>query len=273
MSKAKELDSSSGRARIVITIGGKGGIGKSLCAQIARETLLGEKADKNIVVIDSDVNNSVMAQIYQKVVFVPIRDEARLEARGTLIEALRMLQSGRAHGIVWDLGAGTEDIARARFLPDVTRWAEKIGVDVVAIRPITTSAFSQMQTVEFIHWAAENRIATVIVKNLGQGRSLSLFEHWRKIAEKHQIYPPAVEVDLGDLGAWVSDEATALGLSLADVAKGQFGHLSEGARAVADGRLTPPVQLAIADYLEMQCEAFETAIRRAIDNVGAGRST
>ena len=269
MSRNEAVKPTSKNGRIVITIGGKGGIGKSLCAQIARETLLGEKCDKNVIVIDSDVNNSVMAQIYPNIVFVPIRDEARLEARGILIEAIRSLGSGKADAIVWDLGAGTEDIVRERFLSDVTRWADRAGIDVIALRPITTSVFSQIQSIDFARWAGAHGIATVIVRNLGQGRSPALFDHWQSIVEKRQVCPPAVEVDLDDLGAWVSDEATAMGLSLADVAQGRFGHLAEGARAVAEARLTPPVQLAIADYLETQCQAFETAISRAVDNLKA----
>lgn len=267
MNNNQEIKQNNRNKVIAMTIGGKGGIGKSICAQIARETLAGPDRTKKVIIVDSDINNAAMAQIYRDVVFVPIRDATNLEARGALIESIQMVATGGADALVWDLGAGTEDIVRAKYLQDVSRWAAKARIDVIAIRPITTSAFSQMQAIEFVQWAAQNRVATVIVKNLGQGRAEPLFEHWRSVAARHEIFPPAVEVNLADLGSWVTDEATALGLSLADVALGRVDHLDERRRTVAETRFTTPVRLAVADYLEEQCSRFAGAFAQAVLNL------
>jgi hypothetical protein len=74
---------------------------------------------------------------------------------------------------------------------------------------------------------------------------------------------------LPDLGCWVADEATSLGLSLGDVALGNFARLNEKARAVAERKFTPEIQLAVADWLELRRIEFDVAISKAIANISA----
>jgi hypothetical protein len=147
------------------------------------------------------------------------------------------------------------------------RICKKEKVTLVVVRPITTSAFVQESAVEFANWAHDNGVAVVFVRNFGQGRREEYFAEWDALEDRNAAIPPAIEVMLPDLGAWIGDEATALGLSLADIATARFDRLSEKARHIADRKFGPEVQLVVADYLEQRCVDLGAAIDLAIDNL------
>lgn len=252
---------------LAIILEGKGGCGKSFIAQIVREYLRGPEGDCNVRVIDSDVNNSSMAQIDRDAKFAGLRSENDIASVGVISMTVRDLGEGSIDGAVWDTAAGTEDIIRERVLPTLLPRALKMKVPVVALRPITTSQFTQDAALEFAEWGAKNGVATVFVRNLGQGRASKYFLDWDELDQRRAAIPPATEVVLPDLGCWVADEATSLGLSLGNVALGDFSRLGEKARAVAERKFSPEVQLAVADWLELRRIEFGVAISKAVANI------
>ena len=254
---------------LAIILEGKGGCGKSFIAQLVREWMMGPEGDRSVRVLDSDINNSSMAQIDPSAKFAGLRDENDIEARGIITMAVRDLGDSVIDGVVWDTAAGIEDIIRSRVLPAILVRAAKAKVAIVVLRPITTSQFTQDAALEFAAWAAKNGVGTVFVRNLGQGRAAKYFSDWDAFEPRRAAIPPATEVVLPDLGCWVADEATSLGLGLGDVALGRFGRLTEKARAVAERKFTPEIQLAVADWLELRRTEFDVAIKQAIANMSA----
>lgn len=253
---------------LIITLEGKGGVGKSMISQIAVETARGPDGLAQVRVIDSDVNNSSMAQIYPDAAFAAIRDaNDAAEAVGTLLLAMRDIASGVVDSAIWDTAAGTEDIIRAKVLDQIVLRARKENVNIVVLRPITTSVLVQQSAIDFAAAARERGIAVVFVRNSGQGRADKYFADWHSHAERLALMPPAVEVVLPDLGCWVADEASALRLSLADIAQGRFDHLGPQARTFAETKFTPGIQLFVADWLQMRCQEFGDAIAQAIANI------
>jgi hypothetical protein len=51
-----------------------------------------------------------------------------------------------------------------------------------------------------------------------------------------------------------------------------FRSLKVKARAVAIRKFTPEIQLAVTDWLEMRCEEFDEAIKKAMNNAAAATS-
>ena len=254
-------------------IEGKGGVGKSFIAQLLSSVAMGPEGLGNVRMIDSDVNNSSLAQIYEHTEFAGIRGSNDLKAIGTISMALKELGDDVIDAVVWDTAAGTEDIITARVLPSLAARAKKAKVNIVVARPITTSRYTQESALEFAAWARTQGIATLFVRNLGQARAARYFADWDANTDRNAFNPPIAEVILPDLGAWLSDEATALGLSIEDVALGRFDKLPERGLQIANDKFPPTVQLAVADWIELRRTEFEEAIDFAIATLSATPTT
>ena len=253
---------------LIIVAGGKGGIGKSFTSQIVYQWLLGPDGNRSVRVIDSDVANSCMAQVFADAKFAALHDaNDAIEASGVIGSAVRDIGERMIHGAVWDTAAGTEEIIRAQAMPALLKRAAKANVPIVCLRPITTSQYTQDAALEFAEWAHPHGVAVVFVRNLGQGRAQRYFGEWEALPERKAAIPPAVELVMPDLGCWIADEASSLRLSLGDIALGNFSQLQDKARAVAEKKFTPEIQLAVADWLELRCIEFEQAITQAIANL------
>ena len=250
-------------------IEGKGGVGKSFISQLLYSVAMGPDGLGNVRMIDSDVNNSSMAQIYEHTQFAGIRDANDLEAVGTVGMAIKDLGNDLIDAAVWDTMAGTADIIVEKVLPSLAARAKKAKVNIVIARPITTSRYTQESALEFAAWARTQGIATLFVRNLGQARAARYFADWDANTDRNAFNPPIAEVILPDLGAWLSDEATALGLSIEDVALGRFDKLPERGRQIAFEKFPPTVQLAVADWIELRRTEFEQAIDCAIATLSA----
>jgi len=219
------------------------------------------------------VNNSSMAQIDPDTQFAGLSDPTDLQSIGTLLMAVDQLGNESVDGVVWDTAAGIEETLKDQILPQVLKRANKQKVKLIVMRPITTSAFTQQAAVSFALWAQERGIIVIFVRNLGQGRAQKYFLDWESDPDRLKLHPQPVEIILPDLGCWIADESTALGLSIADVALGNFGRLTPGARAVAERKFTPQVQLATADWLDSRRAEFEQAIAQAIAQANSHETT
>lgn len=200
----------------ILVLGGKGGIAKSLIAQVIAASL---RLTRQVRMIDTDHGNSSSASIDPDATMVDLRDTS---ARGALLVQLQALAALPDGAVVMDTGAQEDGLVRA-VLAWLAREAGRLGITVVPVLPLTLSSHAQGQAVAFAEHAATLGLPVLLVKNLGQGRRLSDYDRWMATAARQgTLDRGAVEVDLPDLGARWSDEAAGYGLSLADVAVGRF---------------------------------------------------
>ena len=240
-------------------LGGKGGIGKSLLAQIlatkSRETY------RSVFVVDTDHSNNSTRSIDPDARMLDIWD---VTARGGLAVLLAELKATPSCAAVIDTGA-QEDAPLIDMLEWLAREAGRAGACLVPVLPLSLSTHTQRRAVEFAAIAARLRVPVVFVRNLGQGRTAADFAvRWgRSRTRAEAIERGAVETELPDAGARWADEAGGYGLSLADVALGRWAKAgSKADEAAASFDASARAWLNI--YLDEAGDALTRAIGEAI---------
>ena len=203
---------------IALVLGGKGGIGKSLIAQIIANRL--RATHSKVITVDTDHTNNTTASIDPDARMLDIWD---VKARGGLAVLIDELKNSTSCAAVIDTGA-QEDKPMIDIMDWVVKEAIRAGVVVVAVLPLTLPTHNQRTAVEFSDLAERLSVPLVYVKNLGQGRAREDFaRRWDKSnARAGALSRGAVEIELLDAGARYADEAGGYGLSLADAALGRF---------------------------------------------------
>ena len=214
---------------IVLVLGGKGGIAKSLVAQICANRL--RTIFSAVITIDTDHTNNTTASIDPDARMLDIWD---VKARGALAVLIDEMKKSTACAAVIDTGA-QEDTPMMEIMEWLVKEATRAGVLVVAVLPITLATHNQRTAVEFSNLAEQLSLPLVYVKNLGQGRTREDFaRRWDKSnARAGALSRGAVETELRDAGARYADEAGGYGLSLADAALGRFGKAGTKAEEAA----------------------------------------
>lgn len=252
---------------VAIVMEGKGGVGKSLIAQLLKAAL--EFDGKNAVhVVDTDSTNSSMVQIFgqDNVDFVDFADESSLGQFGLLIDNLR---DQTFHAAVIDSGARDEQAMTARIPAMLHRIGKtKTNAKIVVLRPITLSSHVQANAEAFCLGPAKSlEIPVVLVKNLGQGRKPADFAAWENSDRRKKcLEAGAAEIDLPNLGARWSDECSGFSLPIADVALANFDKVAAVDRAEAEKLFTPAVRMWFAEYLDDVVGRLQTGIESAIAN-------
>ncbi len=244
---------------VIAVIAGKGGVGKSLTAQLIAAKL---RITHKVLMIDTDYTNSSTATIDSDAVMVDLWDTT---ARGALAVALGRLQTNEYTSLVADTGA-QEDKFLGEYLGWLARETAKIGSILVPVLPITLSSHNQIKACAFAASASALGLPTLFVRNLGQGRKVKDYEYWMKTqARAKALGLGVVEIDLPDLGARWTDEASGFGLSLADAAQGRFqkaGEAQDEAAAIFDPNIRSWLNIFIQEF----GDAFVFGLYRAIAN-------
>ena len=214
---------------LILVIGGKGGIGKSLLSQIIASKL--RAMFKQVFTVDTDHTNNTTKSIDPGARMVDLWD---VKARGGLSLVMAAMKKAPNCAAVIDTGA-QED----KLVDDVMEWlveqAKDSGVTIIPVLPIVLSVHNQTKAIEFSLTAERLSLPLVYVKNLGQGRTKRDFErHWDKTNSlADALARGAAETVLLDAGARYADEAGGYGLSLADAALGNFEKAGDKAEEAA----------------------------------------
>ena len=246
---------------LVLIKEGKGGVGKSLIAQIMAATLR-DGGKYSVGFINSDTTNSTTSSIEQ----TRFADLSKTETRGVVLNCLQALANGTFDSMVWDSGA--RDEARiVEILPWLTKEIKSMGGQLVVVRPITLSTAVQTNAVTFMAIAKKLGIAVIFARNLGQGRTAEHFLHWDATsARANALDAGAIEVALSDAGARWGDEAGGFGLSLSDVALGEFSKAREDADEAAK-IFDEDVRSWLSIWLSETVDDFRAALIAALDRV------
>ena len=209
---------------VVIVMDDKGGLGKSLLAQIVAALLRSScSSESEVIMIDSDGNNSSSYQVDPNARMLDLKNNKE----APFLQALRKVQEGSCRHIVVDIGAREERqmIAMLSWLLTVVG---KQGGRVMVARPITLGSHNQRNARQFMNMADKLGIPTIFVQNHGQGRDPEYFYDW----QNSQTYAEATELgavhtEMPNFGVRHSDEAIGFGLSIADCAMGDFSKIED----------------------------------------------
>lgn len=247
----------------VIVVDDKGGVGKSLIAQIFAE-LLRYKDGKYIVrLLDTDYSNSTTMQTEgSEVKMIDLREKV---AMGIIANVLREIDQKTISHVVMDVGAREESLI-ANLLPFIVPAVKKLGGEVVVVRPVTLGSHNQRSAAAFMDIAEKLGINVVFVRNEGQGRRSQYFDRWIKTETRTEaLARGAVETVLEDANIFYADEATGFGITLADAALQDFSKIKdETDRLEAEAFFNDDIAAFLTIWLRNSVLAFGAALDEAI---------
>ena len=209
---------------VIIVMDDKGGIGKSLLAQVLIALCRSQcDTEDEVMVIDSDSNNSSSYQIDPNAAMLDLKRNRE----APFLNAFNKVREGKCRHIVVDVGA-REEHQMIAMLPWLLAIVAKLDGRVIVARPITLGSHNQRNARRFMDVADKLDIPTIFVENEGQGRESEYFYDWRNsqtYAEASAL--GAVHTQLLDFGVRHSDEAIGLGLSIADCAIRDFNRITD----------------------------------------------
>jgi len=245
---------------LVLVLDAKGGSGKSTAAQVTVHALGGRG---HVECISTDTANSNLNQI--GLTTLPPVDLAEPENIGHLF-ALADHVGKESQFAVIDTGARDE----ARLLPFLPRLAQRLkhnGAQLMVLRPITTSHFSQANALQYSRQRPPGT-SCLFVRNLGQGREERHFQRWKESTERAEaLRSGVVETTIDSLGPLIADNATSFNLSLEDVAHGDFRRAGVD-QDRAEKLFDKARQLFVAEFLREHGERFRAALIEAVRNNG-----
>ncbi len=244
----------------LIVVDDKGGIGKSLIAQICGALL---RHDDEFIVrmIDTDFSNSTTAQVVKDTKMLDLGEQV---AKGILLTLLKAVQSKLVQHIVMDVGAREEQPVRG-LLPWLVQLVRRLNGRIVIVRPITLGSHNQRSAAAFMDLAEQLHLPVMFVRNQGQGRHNQYFRRWIQSETRTKaIARGAVETVLEDANVLYADEATGFGLSIADCALQDFSKLSDEDRAEAEAFFDDDVAAHLNEWLRSTITAFGAAVEEAI---------
>lgn len=214
---------------LILVIGGKGGIGKSLLSQIIAARL--RAMFQQVFTVDTDHTNNTTRSIDPGAKMIDLWD---VKARGGLSLVFDAMKKASNCAAVIDTAA-QED----KLIDDVMDWmaerATAAGVTIIPVLPIVLSVHNQRKAIDFSITAERLSLPLVYVTNHGQGRKKEDFDRrWSKTRSRAEaLARGATETVLLDAGARYADEAGGFGLSLADAALGRFEKAGDKAEEAA----------------------------------------
>ena len=232
------------RRAMLIAMEGKGGVGKSTIMNVA---VAGYRKRKlKIRTIESDTTNSSMSMVFSDTTLISVQ---RPDFKGVLAEAAEQLRDGTFDRVAVDLGARDEAEVKA-FVPKLAQMLADYGVDLICIRPITTSHFVQNNAIAWVKDMQGLPVRTVFVKNHGMGRSKEQYAAWTQLAaHKAALASGVVEIGLEDVGACLADDCVSAGLSFIDLAYGDFSR-SELSKELLSSLFPRSAQLTMLDWVD-----------------------
>lgn len=248
---------------LICVVDAKGGSGKSFFTQIFVETLRNDE-ECRVYILDGDTSNSDTISIFQDAKLVSMGEP---EAFGKFALAIKRMENGEADHVVFDAGARDEHLLE-QMMPRIVQALKKIGATLVVVRPINLSSHTHHNASNFTQgFARENNVPTILCRSLAFADRASDFDHWDKSQTRTDaLAAGAIELIFSNLGRRWSTEAAGFGLSLAEVAQGNFTKLGD-AQDILDAEeiFTEEVQLWIADWMG---EAIEMVHHGIVDALG-----
>ena len=114
-------------------------------------------------------------------------------------------------------------------------------------------------------------MGVVMVRNFGQGRTEQDFAVWMSSPERGEMLTAGmIEITLENAGALVSDLATELGISIAQMAivEPEMHALDPRKKEIARKYLNARFRLFVARWLGRQVTAFEQGFERCLKRTG-----
>ncbi|MCW2275319.1 hypothetical protein GJ654_12410 [Rhodoblastus acidophilus] len=241
----------------------RGGIGKSFATQLLHSMLM--MLGLRITVLDADVGNSSTLTLYPDARSVDLQSPT---ARGYIVRAINELKERVADAALMDVGAGKQQLVM-ELLPRVSTLAKAAGVRIVWVHPVTSCNFVQTEAVRAVDIAKQHGIGLVWARQLGQGHEKDDYHYWEKTSARAAGLAYAVECEVPNASRFLVDNAASLGLSLADVAFGNFEKLAPDDRAIAEQLFSADVRCFAADYMAEVTETLGVAVTEALSRAAA----
>jgi CobQ/CobB/MinD/ParA nucleotide binding domain len=147
---------------ILVWLFGKGGVGKTITAQVVRIAI--QDLNRQVVAIDADAANSSFKRQVPEAMLIDGTDAA--EMIGNVEEEIVQQALTGGHSMVIDTGNGTDRLSRQWFRSEeMDRLLFERGVQVVAITVLDSSLDSASHAMETID--ALKHAKHILVKNLG----------------------------------------------------------------------------------------------------------
>lgn len=160
--KADSLYESENNRPVIAWVFGKGGVGKTITAQITRLAL--QRLSKDVVALDADASNSSLKRQFSQAVLVEGNDAAEMVEN--IEHEIVELALAQGRSIVIDTGNGTDRLSREWFLSEgMDKLLFEQGMEVVAITVVDSSLDSASHAMETIDALPAAR--HILVKNLG----------------------------------------------------------------------------------------------------------
>ena len=248
---------------LVIVMDNKGGIGKSLLAQLLTALLRCDcEKDEEVLVIDSDSENSSSYQIDPQARMLDLKRNRE----GAFLSALKSVRDKICRHIVVDIGAREEQPMTA-MLPWLLSIVRRLGGRIFVARPITLGSHNQRNVRRFMDTADQLDIPVILVQNEGQGRDSEYFEDWRNSRTCAEcLEMGAVHTEMLDFGVRNSDEAIGFGLSLADCAVQNFSKIEDlEERALAQRYFVDDICAMINERLRVCMRRLGDACQETVD--------
>ena len=246
------------RRAMLIAMEGKGGVGKSTVTNVAVSGF--RRKNFKVRTIESDTTNSSMSMVFKDTTLMSVQ---RPDFRGVIAEAAEQLKDGVFDRVVIDLGARDEAEVKL-YIPKLARMLAESGVDLVIVRPITTSHFVQNNAMAWVRETKGLPVKTVFVRNHGMGRSETEYAAWFKLnVRAAALASGVVEVGLEDVGARLADDCVSAGLSFSDLAYGDFSRSSLSPDELST--LFPrSAQLTMLDWVDEMSERLLDAFDQVV---------
>jgi len=229
----------------VVVVEGKGGVGKSIDCMTFHHALSADGS--RVAVLETDTTNSTMYSVgLASGDPISTRDETML---GGLLEGVARIADGEANHVVLDAGARDEAYLMP-LLPKLAQRLQQVGGKLVVVRPLTTSHFVLSNAAECANTLKGSGISLIYSVGLWGGRTMKDYQGWIDSEDRQAaLAAGAVEIAVNSIGTVVADNMVGFGLSIMDVADGNFGKAGENEH-VARKVFKRPMILHVNEWLD-----------------------
>ena len=234
-------------APLLVWIFGKGGVGKTMTAQIARIAIQG--LDRNVLAIDADASNSSFKRQVSDALLVAGVNAAEMIENIELEIVEQALTKG--HSMVIDTGNGTDRLSREWFSSEgMDKLLLERGMKVVAITVVDSSLDSASHAMETID--ALPAAQHILVKNHGHTPGGVGEKAFGPLFENAEFKQYAEQVEIIELPR-LSDAVALDGLG---------ARLHEIANDSCHVQLNPFIEARTRSWLSLVIPQFQDALRR-----------
>jgi hypothetical protein len=243
---------------VFVVFGYKGGIAKTSIASTSIAML--REHSSRIAIVDMDTVNRQLAELEADVKEVDLR---ATEIRGPLQNLKLKFERGEIEHAVIDTPAGLPPETFNYIIEWFHNVLNTINVDLVVLMPVVLSSFVKNKAAEFIK--THPMIPVVLVENHSQGRTARHFKQWRESETYREcVALGAATAVMTDAGVEHGDEANGFGLTLPDIAIGNFAKADPDDLAELQSLFTDDVQAHLGLWLADNIENLRYGAMRAV---------